>query len=174
MPPKKTRKTPDKTSPPQSGSNHLVVPDHLPPEVLRVFKLALTTNPVERGFLWILERMSEEHLPIDLAEKFLARYEDQIMALQSNVLDGYRPAFRAALISRSLEVLPYFQMRFAQKAFNSLFLHTWLQKQLVAALMGITYKDIEVKIHFSGRTAPRYLDLALTELLPKTCIPHLF
>jgi len=169
MPVQKKRKTSSK-----SGSNHLVVPAQLPPEVLRVFKLALTTDPIERGFRWILERMSEEHLPIELAEKFLIRYEDQIMALQGSVLDGYQPAFRAALISRCMGVLPFFQMRFAQKAFNTLFLQTWFQKQLIAALMGITYKDVEAKIRFSGRTAPRYLDLALTEFLPKTCIPHVF
>ena len=167
MPAPKTRKTPSK-----SGTNHLVVPAQLPPEVLRVFKMALTTDPIERGFLWILERMSEERLPIDLADKFLARYEDQIMALQGSVLDGYQPAFRAALISRCLEVLPFFQMRFAQKAFNTLFLQTWLQKQLIATLMGITYRDVEAKIRFSSRTAPRYLDLALTEFLPQTCITH--
>ena len=172
MSPQKTRKTPSKSRSSPKGSNHLVVPAQLPPEVLRIFKMALTTDPIERGFLWILERMSEEHPAIDLADKFLARYEDQIMALQGSVLDGYQPAFRAALISKCLELLPFFQMRFAQKAFNALFLQTWLQKRLIAALMGITYRDVEAKIRFSSRTAPRYLDLALTELLPKTCIPH--
>lgn len=150
-----------------------VVKKTLSSEEKALFKSALHPNPLEKGFNWILDNMSEKHEPIELAGRFLEKYESQIEQMRPQVLEGCRHTFRAALLVRCLKVLPFFQVRFADKAYNPTFLRTWFQKRLYARLLGISEKDVELKIRNSGKTPPRFLEEQLEKLLALGCLKNL-
>ncbi|MFP4380558.1 MAG: hypothetical protein ACLFUS_08655 [Candidatus Sumerlaeia bacterium] len=150
-----------------------VVPAQLPPEVEKTLNQALHQEQIEKGYQWILEKTSDEHNPKELLDRYLKRYEDQIMRLKGDVLEDYLPVFRAALAGRCLKMLPYFRMGFANKGFNPLFLTTYLQRKMLQAILGVSPKDVELKIRLSGRTPKLYLNSALEELLPQTCLARI-
>ena len=134
-----------------------VLPAQLPPEIRETLRQALHPTALKKGFDWILERLSNTEDALELTENFIERYEEQIMHLKGNELEMYRPVFRAALLNECLKILQSSRMRFAQQGFNPVFIRTWLQKRLLATMMGITVTDVDLKIRLSTRKPPEYL-----------------
>jgi hypothetical protein len=149
-----------------------VVPATLPPEIAKILKQALHQEQIEKGYHWILEKMSDKHPPLELMDAFLKRYEEQIMQLKGETLEEYGPVFRAALAAGCLKILPFFQTGFANKAFNPLFVHTHLQRRILEALLGLSPRDIELKIRLSGRTPKLFLTDTLDQLVPQTFLKN--
>jgi hypothetical protein len=150
----------------------LRVPDSVSPEILKLLRQTFSGQHVEKGLAWVLDRMKDGESPLPLLLDFTRRFEEQMIHLYAP-LEDHALLFRAGLFQKCLNVLPFFQIRFADKGYNPLFVNTWLQKQLVASLFGITQRDVEVKISQSGYTPPRYLEEQLRRFLPKTCLKQL-
>lgn len=147
-----------------------VLPPRLNEETGRFFQQALHGNQIDKGYTWILDKMSDENDPTSLAGQFMKRYEEQIAALRGPQLEaeGCRSAFRATLAATMLRDLPRYRLRFANRSYNAIFLETWLKKQLLAAILGLSSADIERKVFLSGRTAPVFVNGELQRLLHTT------
>lgn len=147
-----------------------VLPPRLNEETGRFFQQALHGNQIDKGYTWILDKMSDENDPTSLAGQFMKRYEEQIAALRGPQLEaeGCRSAFRATLAATMLRELPRYRLRFANRSYNAIFLETWLKKQLLAAILGLSSADIERKVFLSGRTAPVFVNGELQRLLHTT------
>ncbi|NQU44613.1 hypothetical protein HQ520_15085 [bacterium] len=103
-----------------------------------------------------------------LLDEFLHKYELQLVAAKSDQLKDSLPAIRSAVLHKCLQIEPFSRRRFADKRYNARFLRVILMRKLLATMLGVTEKDLEIKIRHSGRTAPRYLEIHLEKLLPKT------
>ncbi len=157
----------------ENGGSKTVLPTSIPPHILNLLQSTLQTKNIKEGFLWILKRMGEGETAIDATDEFLEQYERRIMKLSDQVLAGHPELFRAALLYRCVQILPYFRVRFAEAGYNSLFLQTWLQKRMVAYALGITQQDIEMKIRVSSRTPLVFLRRQIEEITPHTFLPAL-
>lgn len=142
------------------SASSTVLPAHLSEDTARFFQRALHSSQIDKGFGWILGKMSDENDPTVLVGQFMKRYEEQIAALRGPQFEAEsgRAAFRAALAATMLRELPRYRLRFANRTYNSIFLETWLKKQLLAAILGLSPADIERKIFLSGRTAPVFVN----------------
>ncbi|HBF33830.1 TPA: hypothetical protein DDW35_04640 [Candidatus Sumerlaeota bacterium] len=152
----------------------LLVPASIPPEVLKLLQQTFNAGHVEKGMAWVLDHMKDDQTPLQLMSEFARRLEEQMMHLCGATLENHLPVFRTGLYQKCLATLPFFRVRFADKGYNPLFLQTWLQKQIVASMFGLTQRDIELKIRVSGRTAPRYLEEQMRHFVPKTCLKQLY
>ncbi|MBN1866695.1 hypothetical protein JW916_05340 [Candidatus Sumerlaeota bacterium] len=150
-----------------------ILPSEVPDEIGETLRQALHPVALKKGFDWILDHMTDAADVLDLVESFLNRYEEQVMQLKGHVLETYRPVFRAALLSECLRILQSSRMRFAQQGFNPVFMRTWLQKRLLAAMMGITVNDVELKLRLSPRKPPDFLNEHIERLADHTCLTHL-
>lgn len=152
-----------------------VLPENLPPETEAFISETVRRTAVVNGLEWVVRHMVEEgeRDAIDLAERFLTAYEEQVRAKRGEHLNGNLPVFRTALLLACLEVFPRYRMRLADLGYNPLFLRTWLEKQLMANLLGVTRRDIEMKIRNSRQRPPEYLRKHLPRLMNDRCVKAL-
>ena len=148
-------------------SEAVAVPASLPPEVAKIFDQALQDTQIGKGFGWVLHNMGDE-TPQDLLKAFMERYEDQVAKAAGPAIEKWAPSLHAAMVTRCLAMLHRFRLEFAEKSYNYVFLETWLKKRQLAAVLGITPRDVEHRIYLSGRKPPVFLNEELERLLPLT------
>lgn len=154
------------------ASSLAALPQSLPPEVEKVFWQALHDNQIGKGFGWVLHNMGEDS-PEDLLTAFIERYEDQVVKAGGGAMEPWRSCLHAAMVTRCLAVLHRFRLEFAQKGYNFVFLETWLKKRQLAAILGISTRDVDHKIYLSGRKPPVFLADELDRLVPETFLKRM-
>lgn len=158
-------KAPAASQPQKSAPQKSILPRTLSPEVKKIASQISKGQDIEKGFRWILDKADQDNPILELAGEFVHRYQQQIQEKAGPHGKQNGPLLRAVLLQRCIQTLPYFRLRFADKAFNPLFLRTWFQKQLLATILGITERDVDLKIRHSGKTPIQYLDAALQKTL---------
>jgi hypothetical protein len=156
-------------SAPKAAPRAHVLPDEIPTPVVHVLRQVLQINSLVSGFTWVMDRIAEAN-PIELAEHFVERYEQQILRLKGDMIKPYLPVFRVGLSVKCLEILPLFSMHMAQAGFNPLFLRIWFQKRLLSNLIGISVADIERRARASGLKMSDHLNDQIARLYPQTSV----
>lgn len=150
-----------------------VLPAKASPEAQQLLDKTLRISQISEGCRWVLEKVSNGQSAQEALEEFLERYESKVMQYSESAVRENTALFRAALVLRCTQVLPFYGVRLAEKGVNAVFLQTWLRKRLLAIAMGITPQDVELKIRHSDKSPPIYLETTISELLPKTCLRHM-
>jgi len=138
--------------------------ENLPPQVAKAIKRASQTQAILGGFSWIADRLDSSEDALELTEYYLKRYEDNVIRSKGEAMEPYRAVLRAELARKSMKVLPAFSGRFASHGVNTLFLHIWLQKRLLASVIGISVKDIERRARAAKRPIGDYLTDQISRL----------
>jgi len=155
------------------GAITLVLPSALPDSTRVVMQRVLDDEPILKAYTWILDTMTEEKGPKQLAETYVERYYQQIVLQNAEALEEHAETLRAGVLVKLLVLLPRFRNKFAKKGYNFMFLETWLREQILGALYG--FSTVEVKRHVleSGQKPPLFLAGEVSRLLPRTCLAFL-
>ncbi len=155
------------------GAITLALPSALPDTTLTVMQRVLSDEPILKAYSWIVDTMTEEKGPKQLAETYVDRYYQQIVLQNVETLEDYAETLRAGVLVKLLVLLPRFRNKFAKKGYNFMFLETWLREQILGACYG--FSTVEVKRHVleSGQKPPLFLANEVSRLLPRTCLAFL-
>ncbi len=147
------------------------LPDKLPEDVEMLLHEICAPERVRQAYLHILNEVSSDHPVLHVAEQQMDRYVEEILESHEDRLDGiHLAAFRAKLALQWLDTLRVFRLQFAERGINPLFLQTWLQKLILANIVGLSPRELDARILGSGRKGPDYLREKIDDLLPRTCL----
>ena len=147
-----------------------VLPDAMPPEIVKLLKRTLQSQAIVAGLQWLVDHIPDGSDPTLAAEHLADQYEQQIRRLKVEDIEKYLPAFRVAFSLRCVEVLPLFSMKMANHGYNYIFVKIWLQKRALATMTGISITDVERRARTAGKKISAYLEDELHRVYPFTCL----